>query len=208
MIPDLILGITLFAELPGRGATGGNARDGNRAAAGPPRRSLTPPSRGYVLPGPSPTRRREASYGGAREQAVSAGRLRGRSAKATPKDAMRNIDDSIECTARGDNALTGAYNGKQLVGELLGNFMSTDFRTEPHDFVAESDKVIVLTTVHLEGEVIESADVLTYKGDGKLVAFDTPTRPCPTGCSQRRANIAVGTHPPVSPPIGAGPNPS
>ena len=51
--------------------------------------------------------------------------------------------------------------------------MSTDFRSEPHDFVAEGDKVVVLTTVHLEGEVVESADVLTYNADGKLVAFDT-----------------------------------
>ena len=87
--------------------------------------------------------------------------------------AMRNIDDSIEWTVRGDNALTGTYNGKQEVGELWGKFMAKDFRTEPHDFVAEGDKVVVLTTVHLDGEEIESADVLTYNGDGKLVAFDT-----------------------------------
>jgi Ketosteroid isomerase-related protein len=87
--------------------------------------------------------------------------------------AMRDIDDSIEWTVRGDNALTGTYNGKQAVGELWGKFMSKDFRTEPHDFVAEGDKVVVLSTVHLEGETTESADVLTYNGDGKLVAFDT-----------------------------------
>ena len=87
--------------------------------------------------------------------------------------AMRNIDDSIEWTVRGDNALSGTYNGKQEVGELWGKFMAKDFRTEPHDFVAEGDKVVVLTTVQLEGETIESADVLTYNGDGKLVAFDT-----------------------------------
>ena len=87
--------------------------------------------------------------------------------------AMRNIDDSIEWTVRGDNALTGTYNGKQAVGELWGKFMSTDFRSNPHDFVAEGDKVVVLTTVQLEGETVESADVLTYNGDGKLVAFET-----------------------------------
>lgn len=87
--------------------------------------------------------------------------------------AMRDIDDSIKWTVRGDNALTGTYNGKQAVGELWGKFMSKDFRTEPHDFVAEGDKVVVLSTVHLEGETAESADVLTYNGDGKLVAFDT-----------------------------------
>jgi uncharacterized protein len=87
--------------------------------------------------------------------------------------AMRNIDDSIEWTVRGDNALTGTYNGKQAVGELWGKFMSADFRSNPHDFVAEGDKVVVLTTVQLEGETVESADVLTYNGDGKLVAFET-----------------------------------
>mgnify|MGYP003415487213 CR=1 FL=1 len=87
--------------------------------------------------------------------------------------AMRNIDDSVEWTVRGDNALTGTYNGKQAVGELWGKFMSKGFRTEPHDFVAEGDKVVVLTTIHLEGEEVEDADVLTYNADGKLVAFDT-----------------------------------
>ena len=87
--------------------------------------------------------------------------------------AMRNIDDSIEWTVRGDNALTGTYNGKQAVGELWGKFMNKDFRTEPHDYVADGDKVVVLTTVHLDGESIEDADVLTYNGAGKLVAFDT-----------------------------------
>ena len=87
--------------------------------------------------------------------------------------AMRNIDDSVEWTVRGDNALTGTYNGKQAVGELWGKFMSKDFRSEPHDFVAEGDKVVVLTTIHLAGEEVEDADVLTYNADGKLVAFDT-----------------------------------
>ena len=61
--------------------------------------------------------------------------------------AMKNIDDSVEWTVRGDNALTGTYNGKQAVGELRGRFLSKDFRTEPHDFFADGDKVVVLTTV-------------------------------------------------------------
>ena len=87
--------------------------------------------------------------------------------------AMRNIDESIEWTVRGDNALTGTYNDKQAVGELWGTFMTKDFRTNPHDFVAEDDKVIVLTSVQLEGETVESADVLTYNSEAKLVAFET-----------------------------------
>ena len=87
--------------------------------------------------------------------------------------AMRDIDDSIEWTVRGDNALSGTYNGKQEVGELWGKFMTKDFTNTPHDFIAEGDKVIALTTVQLEGETIEGADVLTYSAEGKLVAFDT-----------------------------------
>jgi uncharacterized protein len=87
--------------------------------------------------------------------------------------AMSNIDDSIEWTVRGDNALTGTHKGKQAVGELWGKFLSSGFRTEPHDFIADGDKVVVLTTAHLDGETLESADVLLYNSMGKLVAFDT-----------------------------------
>jgi uncharacterized protein len=87
--------------------------------------------------------------------------------------AMRNIDESVAWTVRGDNALTGTYNGKQAVAGLWGEFGSKDFRTQPHDYIADGDKVVVLTTVHLEGESVESADILTYNGGGKLVAFET-----------------------------------
>ena len=94
-------------------------------------------------------------------------------ASGDAEGAMRDIDDSIEWTVRGDNALTGTYRDKQAVGELWGKFMSKDFSSSPHDFIAEGDKVVVLTSVELEGEKVESADVLTYNGDGKLVAFET-----------------------------------
>lgn len=93
--------------------------------------------------------------------------------KGDAEGAMSNIDDSIKWTVRGDNALSGTHEGKQAVGELWGKFMSKSFSTDPHDFIAEGDKVVVLTTVQLDGETVEGADVLTYNGDGKLVAFDT-----------------------------------
>jgi uncharacterized protein len=93
--------------------------------------------------------------------------------KGDAEAAMRNIDESVEWTVRGDNALTGTYNGKQAVTGLWGEFASKNFRTEPHDFIADGDKVVVLTTVHLEGETVESADILTYSDGGRLVAFDT-----------------------------------
>ena len=87
--------------------------------------------------------------------------------------AMKNMDDSVEWIVRGDNALTGTYNGKQAVGELWGEFVSKQFSTAPHDFVADGDKVVVLTKVSLDGESWEDADILTYNGEGRLVAFDT-----------------------------------
>jgi uncharacterized protein len=87
--------------------------------------------------------------------------------------AMANIDDSIAWTVRGDNALTGIHRGKQAVGELWGQFLSKSFSTEPHDFIAEGDTVVVLTTATLDGDTVEGADVLTYNDGGKLVAFDT-----------------------------------
>jgi ketosteroid isomerase-like protein len=87
--------------------------------------------------------------------------------------AMRNIDDAIEWTVRGDNALTGTHRGKEAVGQLWQRFMEGGFTTEPHDFIAEGDKVVVLVTARLGGDVVEAADVLTYNRSGKLIAFDT-----------------------------------
>jgi len=110
---------------------------------------------------------------GAQENKQSAQDAYAAFANGDAEGAMRNIDDSVEWTVRGDNALTGTYNGKQAVGELWGKFMSKDFRTEPSDFIADGDKVVVLTTIHLEGETVDSADVLTYNSEGMLVAFET-----------------------------------
>ncbi len=87
--------------------------------------------------------------------------------------AMSSVDESIEWTVRGNNALTGTYRGRQAVGELWGKFLAQGFRTSPHDFIADGDKVVVLTTIELAGETAESVDVLTYNGAGHLIAFDT-----------------------------------
>lgn len=93
--------------------------------------------------------------------------------KGDAEAAMRDIDDSIDWTVRGDSALAGKYKGKQEVGQMWGQLVSRGFRTEPHDYVGDGEKVVVLTTVHLDGEATESADVLTYNGEGKLIAFDS-----------------------------------
>jgi ketosteroid isomerase-like protein len=86
--------------------------------------------------------------------------------------AMENIDDSVVWTAGGDSALTGDYEGKQAVGELWAKLGEKGLKTDPHEFIADGDKVVVLTTVTLDGETSESADVLTYSAGGKLIAFE------------------------------------
>jgi ketosteroid isomerase-like protein len=86
--------------------------------------------------------------------------------------AMENMDDGVVWTARGDSSLSGTYNGKEEVAGLWAKLGEKGLETEPHDFVAEGDKVVVLTTVTLDGQSSEAADILTYDEGGKLIAFE------------------------------------
>lgn len=86
--------------------------------------------------------------------------------------AMENMDDSVVWTARGDSALSGTYEGKEEVAKLWARFGEKGLKTEPHDFIADGDKVVVLTKVTLDGQTAEAADVLTYDEGGKLIAFE------------------------------------
>ncbi len=86
--------------------------------------------------------------------------------------AMENMDDGVVWTARGDSSLSGTYKGKEEVAGLWGKLGEKGLKTEPHDFIADGDKVVVLTKVTLDGESDEAADVLTYNEEGKLVAFE------------------------------------
>jgi len=86
--------------------------------------------------------------------------------------AMEDMDDGVVWKARGNSSLSGTYKGKEEVATLWGKLGEKGLKTESHDFVAEGDKVVVLTTVTLDGESDEAADVLTYNEEGKLIAFD------------------------------------
>lgn len=86
--------------------------------------------------------------------------------------AMQNMDDAVNWRVRGDNALTGTYSGKGEIAGLWAKLGEKGVKTEPHDYIADGDKVVVLTTVTLDGESSESADVLTYNGEGKLIEFE------------------------------------
>lgn len=86
--------------------------------------------------------------------------------------AMERMDDNVVWTARGHSSLSGTYKGKEEVAVLWAKLGEKGLKTEPHDFIADSDKVVVLTTVTLDGESDEAADILTYDNEGKLIAFD------------------------------------
>ncbi|HEX5990720.1 MAG TPA: nuclear transport factor 2 family protein [Solirubrobacterales bacterium] len=86
--------------------------------------------------------------------------------------AMQNMDDGVVWTARGNSSLTGTYRGKEEIATLWAKLGEKGLKTEPHDYIADGDKVVVLTTITLDGQTNEAADILTYDGEGKLVAFD------------------------------------
>ena len=86
--------------------------------------------------------------------------------------AMANMDEGVVWTVGGDNSLTGTYRGKEEIGVLWAKFAEKGLKTEPHDFVADGDKVVVLTTAAMDGETAEAADVLTFNDEGKLIAFE------------------------------------
>jgi uncharacterized protein len=86
--------------------------------------------------------------------------------------AMANISDSVEWVVGGDNAATGTYNGKQEVGGFWAQLGEKSFQTNTREFIAEGDKVIVLTTRSVGGDQRDGVDVLTYDDGGQLVKFE------------------------------------
>ncbi len=74
-------------------------------------------------------------------------------------EAMRNIDDSIQWTTRGHNALTGRRTGKEAVGELWRQLHTAGFRTSPNEFLADGNKVVVLTTTDDKQEIQRCYDL-------------------------------------------------
>jgi ketosteroid isomerase-like protein len=87
--------------------------------------------------------------------------------------AMSGMDESIVWTTRGDNALTGTYTGKEEIGGLWAQLAGKGFSVAPKEFLADGDRVVVLTTDTLAGESADSVDVLRFSSEGMLVSFET-----------------------------------
>lgn len=85
---------------------------------------------------------------------------------------MENMADDIEWITPGNSAISGTRHGKQEIGELWGKFLEKGFSTSPQYWFSDDERVVVLAQVTIEGEHVDSADVLTFR-DGKLVKFQT-----------------------------------
>src|SRR3954464_13120656 len=90
-----------------------------------------------------------------------------------PEGAMKDIADGIEWVVGGDNSLTGSYRGKEEVGGFWMKLVEKGFKTTPKEFIAEGDRVVVVSDVELGDERAESLDLLSYDQDGKLIRFQS-----------------------------------
>lgn len=93
-------------------------------------------------------------------------------AAADVEGASANLADDIEWIVPGNSKISGTYRGKQ---EVLGFWMKLPdkgFTTNPEHFLADDERVVVLTNVSADGQSSDSVDVLTFR-DGKVVKFQT-----------------------------------
>jgi ketosteroid isomerase-like protein len=87
--------------------------------------------------------------------------------------ALSTISDSVEWVVGGDNALTGVYRGKDEVGGMWAKLGERGFSTEPSEFLADGDKVVVLTTWRVDGDETSAVDVASYDASGKVAHFES-----------------------------------
>jgi ketosteroid isomerase-like protein len=90
-----------------------------------------------------------------------------------PEGAMKDMSDSIEWVVAGDSAVSGTYRGKEDVGALWMKLVEKGFKTTPEEFIADGDKVVVLTEIELDKETSRSLDLLSFDPDGKLIRFES-----------------------------------
>ena len=84
--------------------------------------------------------------------------------------AMRHMADDIEWIVPGNSTISGTYRGKDEVRQLFVTLAGKSFRTEPEHFVADGERVVVLTRVTADGQSSDQAAVLTFR-EGKIVKF-------------------------------------
>ncbi|MGH2849539.1 MAG: nuclear transport factor 2 family protein [Solirubrobacteraceae bacterium] len=87
--------------------------------------------------------------------------------------AMAEMVDDIEWVTPGNSVISGTIRGKQALGEHWAKLADKGFSTSPQYWFADGDRVVALTQTSVAGETSDSADVLTFNADGKLIRFQT-----------------------------------
>jgi hypothetical protein len=65
------------------------------------------------------------------------------------------------------------YRGKQEVLGFWGKLAEKGFGVDPTDFIGDGDKVVVLVTNTVEGQMTKGVDVLDFDDAGRLVRFES-----------------------------------
>jgi uncharacterized protein len=84
--------------------------------------------------------------------------------------ASANLSDDIEWIVPGNSKVSGTYHGKDEVIGLWMTLAEKGFSTAPEHYLADDDRVVVLTSVTADGHTADSVDVMTFR-DGKVVKF-------------------------------------
>jgi uncharacterized protein len=90
-----------------------------------------------------------------------------------PEGAMKDMSDSIEWVVAGESSVSGTYRGKEDIGAFWMKLVEKGFKTTPVEFIADGDKVAVLTEIELDGEQFRSMDLLSFDPGGKLIRFES-----------------------------------
>lgn len=86
--------------------------------------------------------------------------------------ASKDIHDQIEWIVSGNSKISGPRHGKDEVLAFWMQLAEKGFSTQPQYFLGDEERVVVLTSVTLDGETADQADVLTFR-DGKVVKFQS-----------------------------------
>jgi ketosteroid isomerase-like protein len=87
--------------------------------------------------------------------------------------AMENISDDIEWVVPGNLSVSGTKKGKDEVLQWWGQLGEKGATAEPQHWFADGDLVAMFGKTSLDGNSADTADLLTYDSDGKLIKFQS-----------------------------------
>ena len=110
---------------------------------------------------------------GAQENLAAAKRGYAAFAAGDAAAAMAEMVDDIEWVTPGNSTISGTVRGKEALGAHWATLAGKGFSTNPQYWFADGDRVVVLAQTTVAGDTSDSADVLTFNADGKLIKFQT-----------------------------------